>query len=116
MHFIFSTLRDLVRRTNRIPECYGKLSEAIKEPYSLAALESLMIRADRHHIDAGCSEQHKAKATARMIYYAAFDADELGLGECGQLLHFVADLIRVKYGLQDQAGLQSWSEKGARRQ
>ena len=75
-----------------------------------------MLRVDQHQNDAGHTEQHKAKATARMIYYAAYDADELGLGECGQLLHFVADLIRVKYGLQDQAGLQNWHEKSVHRQ
>lgn len=70
----------------------------------------------QHHVEAGRSEKNKARATARMIYYAAYDADELGLGECGQLLHFVADLIRVKYGLQEQPALLRWQERQTRRQ
>ena len=70
----------------------------------------------QHHVEAGRAEKNKAKATARMIYYAAFDADELGLGECGQLLHFVADMIRMKYGLQEQSALLRWEEKPTRRQ
>jgi hypothetical protein len=75
-----------------------------------------MKRDGQHHVEAGRSEENKARATARMIHYAAYDADELGLGECGQLLHFVADMIRVKYGLQEQPTLLLWQEKQARRQ
>ena len=70
----------------------------------------------QHHVEAGRSEKNKARATARMIYYAAFDADELGLGECGQLLQFVADMIRMKYDLQEQPAVLSWAEKQTRGQ
>jgi hypothetical protein len=75
-----------------------------------------MIRFSQQHAETERSDQNKAKATAQMIYYAAHDADELGLGECGQLLHFVADLIRAKYELNDQAGLRKWKEKTPSRQ
>lgn len=75
-----------------------------------------MSSAGQHEAKSGRTEQNKARATARMIYYAAYDADELGLGECGQLLHFVADLIRMKYGLHDQPGLLRWQDKRSRAQ
>lgn len=69
-----------------------------------------------HDVKAGRSDKNKASATARMIYYAAYDANELGLGECGHLLHFVADLIRMKYDLQEPPAVVRWQEKQLRRQ
>jgi hypothetical protein len=75
-----------------------------------------MNSAGQQHKETGRTEQNKARATARMIYYAAHDADELGLGECGQLLHFVADLIRLKYDLQDQPALVRWQQMRGPRQ
>jgi hypothetical protein len=68
------------------------------------------------HVKAGRSEKNKASATARMIYYAASDANELGLGECGHLLQFVAEMIRMKYDLQEPPTLVRWQEKQRRRQ
>jgi len=61
-----------------------------------------MIEVSQYQLDSDQSERNKAKATARLIYYASREAEELGLGDCRQLLHFVAGLIRVRYGLQDQ--------------
>ena len=51
------------------------------------------------------SERLKATATARMVYYAANDALELGLGECSQLLYFAADMIRKKFEIHDDESL-----------
>lgn len=50
-------------------------------------------------------ERLKAIATARMIYYAAKDASDIDLGECSQLLYFVADVIRMKFKIQDDEAL-----------
>ena len=57
------------------------------------------------HDDKPDPEQMQAIATARMIYYAAQEASELGLGECSQLLHFAADQIRMKFKIQDEEAL-----------
>jgi hypothetical protein len=54
---------------------------------------------DNNEID---SDRQKALATARMINYAAGDASELGLKECSQLLYFTADLIKIKYNLDNR--------------
>ena len=52
------------------------------------------------------SERCKAKAAARLIYYVASDAKELGLGDCHQLLRFVANLIRCRYGISAEEAFQ----------
>ncbi len=60
-----------------------------------------MIESTGLHLDTDPGDREKAKATARMIYYAACDAEELGLGECRQLLMFCGTLMRIKFGLKD---------------
>jgi hypothetical protein len=47
------------------------------------------------------SDRHKAIATARMVKYAAKDAEDIGLKECSQLLLFVTDLIKIKFNVQN---------------
>jgi hypothetical protein len=48
-----------------------------------------------------CNEQHSnAKATARLIHYAARETQELGLRECSLLLHFIVDAICMKFDLR----------------
>lgn len=60
-----------------------------------------MLSATQDQNEHSRSEAHRAKATARLIYYAASEAEELGMGDCRQLLRFAADLIRLRFGLQE---------------
>ncbi len=64
-----------------------------------------------HHNSEKHTERCKAIATARMIYYTANDASELGLRECSQLLYFVADLIKIKFKIDDKEALFSSEDK-----
>lgn len=60
-----------------------------------------MINVTVNQNDEKQSERMKAVATARMIYYAANDSAELGMKDCSQLLNFVADLIKIKFKIED---------------
>lgn len=60
-----------------------------------------MINVTVHKNDEKQSERMKAVATARMVYYAANDSAELGMKDCSQLLNFVADLIKIKFKIED---------------
>lgn len=68
-----------------------------------------MIKDCSHEFDLILSNRAKARATVRLIQYAAEDAGELGLKDCRHLLHFAAGLIRVRYGLQDIDGTSTAS-------
>lgn len=61
-----------------------------------------MINAKVSQNDEKQSERMKAVATARMIYYAANDSAELGMKDCSQLLNFVADLIKIKFKIDEK--------------
>lgn len=51
------------------------------------------------------TEREKAKATVRIIHYISEDMREMGLGECCQLIRFIADVIRIKYKIQDSEAI-----------
>ena len=70
-----------------------------------------MICVNLLHNDELDAERLRAIATARMVYYTSREASELGLGECSQLLYFVADLIRMKFNIQDDEAFLDHKER-----
>lgn len=65
---------------------------------------------DEHTIEVDDrSERTKAKIVVRMIYYISEDMQELGLGECSQLIRFIADVVRIKYKIQDSEALLTYN-------